>query len=184
MNFLDLLKVRYTSKSFKKDMVPKEKVENIFKSLSLVPSYKDKQSFKALLITDNNIKSLIEKSISDDNSSKKGFLEAPLSIVVVSNTNVSKEYNKDQYYMLDGAIAMYTIMLAAASEGLGSAWIEIENEDNLKNSLDIPKKYKVIGVTPIGYSNDIDIENKYLEDKHIFDNIYENVWKNNSEYTI
>lgn len=182
MNFLSLLKERYTCKSFKEDAVPKDKIRNIFESLSLIPSYKDKHSFNIILITDKNIKSLVEKSISDNNSSKKGFLEAPLSMVVVSNMDVDKTYKEEEYYMLDGAIAMYTIMLAATSEGLGSAWIEVEHEDNLKNALDIPKEYRVIGITPIGYSNDIDVENKHIEETDKFKNLHENAWNNIIEH--
>lgn len=178
MDFFDLLKLRYSTKSFKGDVVRREKIEKIFELVSLSPSYKDGLNFKLLLITDVNVKALVEDSIANDNSAKNGFKEAPLAVVVVVDTEVDDYYRENKYYMLDGAIAMYNLLLSASNEGLGSCWIETVEEEHLKNSLDIPERYKVIGITPIGYANDKDIEHKKIDTSLIHEIAYENVWKN------
>lgn len=186
MDFLSLLKSRHSIKDYKDEIVPKEKIKNIFESITLSPSYKNLQNFKAILINDINIKEKIEKVIPDNNSAKKGFIEAPLSIVVAVQKDVNKEYNDNRYYMLDGAIVMYNILLSATSENLGSCWIEVENEKEFKSILNIPENYKVIGLTPIGYHQrpvGYIKEDPYIIDKkNILDVSYENTWDNNISY--
>ncbi|KMT22600.1 nitroreductase family protein [Clostridium cylindrosporum] len=185
MDFLTLLKSRHSVKSFKDQDVPKEKIQSILESVTLCPSYRNLQSFKVLLITDSNVKGMIEAIIPEDNRGKKGFVEAPFSVVVVADAGASEDQRENKYYMFDGAIVMYNILLAATNEELGSCWIEVENEDELKNALDIPKKYKVIGISPIGYAEDPtgDNGNTDLIDKKSIEEVsYENVWKNELSY--
>ena len=186
MEFLSLLKARHSIKSYKDEIVPKEKIKNIFESIKLSPSYRNLQSFKAILINDISVKEKLEKAVPDSNSAKKGFIEAPLSIVVTVQKDVDKEYNDNRYYMLDGAIVMYNILLSATSENLGSCWIEIENEEEFKSILNIPENYKVIGLTPIGYHErpiGYIKEDPYIIDKKSISDIsYENTWENNISY--
>lgn len=186
MDFLSLLKSRHSVKSFKDEIVPGDKVKAILDMVTLSPSFKNLQSYKLILISDNTTKENIEKIIPDDNSAKKGFIEAPLSIVVTAREDVSSYYEDNQFYMLDGAIAMYTLLLAATSEGLGSCWIEVINEDALRSALDIPSNYRVIGLTPIGYTQNsigyIKPSSGMIDKKSISDISYENLWNKQIDY--
>ena len=54
-------------------------------------------------------------------------------------------------YAVDLAIAMEQVVLAATNEGLGTCWIGAFSQDGVRKVLDIPVKYKVVTVMPIGY---------------------------------
>ena len=53
---------------------------------------------------------------------------------------------------MDFGICFEHVILAAAAEGLATCWIGWFSEENVKEVLKIPKKYKVLGITPLGYS--------------------------------
>ncbi|MEF9953316.1 MAG: nitroreductase family protein [Clostridium sp.] len=186
MDFLSLLKSRHSIKSFKDEIVPRDKIKAMLDLVTLSPSYKNLQSFKLILITDNKIKAKIENIIPDDNSAKKGFVEAPISIVVTSRTDVCEYYEDNEFYMLDGAVAMFNLLLAATNEGLGSCWIEIIAEDALRGILNIPSNYRVIGLTPIGFTQNpigyIKPESDIIDKKNISDMSYENLWNKQIDY--
>lgn len=56
------------------------------------------------------------------------------------------------YWIVDAAIAMQNIVLAATELGLGTCWIGAFDEGKLRKTLDIPKDYKIVAMTPIGYA--------------------------------
>ena len=43
------------------------------------------------------------------------------------------------------------MILAATEEGLGTCWIGAYKEDEVKEVLNIPDRYRVVGLTPLGY---------------------------------
>jgi nitroreductase len=59
--------------------------------------------------------------------------------------------NKLKYFTVDFGICFEHLILAAAAENLATCWIGWFNEDEIKKILEIPEKYRVIGLTPLGY---------------------------------
>ncbi len=55
---------------------------------------------------------------------------------------------------MDAAIAMQNIVLVATELGLGTCWIGAFDEGKLRKALNIPKDYKIVAMTPIGYANE------------------------------
>jgi nitroreductase len=53
------------------------------------------------------------------------------------------------YYLVDVAISMEHLVLAATDLGLGTCWIGGFDEAKVKQVLDIPEKIKVVALTPI-----------------------------------
>jgi len=70
---------------------------------------------------------------------------------IISEKDSGTNSNGLKYFSVDFGICFEHIMLAATAEGLGSCWIGWFDEDKVKSILEIPKKYRVIGLTPIGY---------------------------------
>ncbi|MHA2473635.1 MAG: nitroreductase family protein, partial [Promethearchaeota archaeon] len=52
----------------------------------------------------------------------------------------------------DFGICFEHLILAATAEGLATCWIGWFNERKLKEALEIPDEYRVMGLTPLGYS--------------------------------
>ena len=72
-------------------------------------------------------------------------------IGVISKAGSGVNKSGEKYYGVDFGICFEHLILAATAEGLATCWIGWFNEVKLKKILKIPKKYKVIGLTPLGY---------------------------------
>jgi len=81
-----------------------------------------------------------------------------------------------EFYLVDSAIAMEHLVLAATNEGYGTCWIASIDENKVKQILDIPQNYRVVAMTPIGEvgsypSHD---NNKTQDQNHVFLNSWNN----------
>ncbi|MHA1618162.1 MAG: nitroreductase family protein, partial [Promethearchaeota archaeon] len=85
--------------------------------------------------------------------------------------------NKLEYYTVDAAIVMQSMILAATNEGLGTCWIGWFDEPEVKSVLSIPESYSVIGITPLGYpaSQPSPKDRKKIEEI-CFSNAFGNKW--------
>ena len=83
---------------------------------------------------------------------KTKFIEAPMFITgVIAESGSGTNVNGLKYYSVDFGICFEHLILAATAEGLATCWIGYFNEDKVKQILEVPKKYRVIGLTPLGY---------------------------------
>ena len=72
-------------------------------------------------------------------------------IVACGNPQQSgSRFDKD-YYLVDVAIAMQNLVLAATALGLGTCWIGAFDENKLRLLLHIPENYRIVAITPLGY---------------------------------
>ena len=53
--------------------------------------------------------------------------------------------------VMDVSIAFTQLILAAWAEGLGTCWIGLFDNDEIKKMLNIPPEVNVVAVTPLGY---------------------------------
>ena len=58
----------------------------------------------------------------------------------------------EEYWKVDVAIAMQTMVLVAHELGLGTCWIAAFKEDKVKEALGIPEEVRVLAMTPLGYA--------------------------------
>ncbi len=64
--------------------------------------------------------------------------------------------------MIDVAIAMQNMVLAATGEGLGTCWVGSFDENEVKGLLKIPENYSVIALLAVGYPREkLDLEGKF-----------------------
>lgn len=52
---------------------------------------------------------------------------------------------------VDASIVCTHMMLEAADLGLGSCWVGMFNEDEVKTALDLPQQVRVRALLPVGY---------------------------------
>jgi nitroreductase len=87
----------------------------------------------------------------EDNPGKKALAQAPVLIVVCADPNESGHEEGKDYYLADAAIAFEHLCLAATALDLGTCWMGLFDERRLKDVLAIPDRFRVVGVTPLGY---------------------------------
>ena len=148
MDFYEVVRNRRSYRIYKPDMPEKEKIEKILEAARLAPTWANMQGVNYIVVKEpENV-----KAVWNAVGQLKKFAEAPLFIVgVISEKSSGTNSNGEKYYGVDFGICFEHLILAATAEGLGTCWIGWFNEEKVKEVLNIPKKYRVLGLTPIGY---------------------------------
>ena len=174
MDFYDVIDKRCSVHLYKEDIIPNEKINKILEAAMKAPSWKNKTSYKIIVVDDKSIKVKLSEAINNkDNKASRAIEMAPIAIVVVGNKDLSGVVDGKEYYLVDGAIAMEHLILAATEEKLGTCWIGAMNEEIIKRTLCIPEEFNVIGMTPIGIPDESIM---HYEKKSIDEYIYKNQW--------
>ncbi|MBD3229296.1 MAG: nitroreductase [Candidatus Lokiarchaeota archaeon] len=150
MDFYEVIKNRRSYRFYESKMPEKEKVEKILNAARLAPTWANFQGVNYIIVQDSDTVNKIWKAIGQRNK----FETAPMFIVgIISPSDSGKNMNGEKYYGVDFGICFEHLILAATAEGLGSCWIGWFDEEKIKEILEIPDKYKVMGLTPLGYPN-------------------------------
>ncbi|MFX1317055.1 MAG: nitroreductase family protein [Promethearchaeota archaeon] len=153
LSILDIIKSRRSTRRFKTDMVPDEDLDAVLEAARWAPSGDNKQPWKFIVI--KNKETMIKIA---ELSPLKGFHKfirnGPILIAILVNSKKSK------WAVLDGAICAQNLMLEAWARGLGtcfSSWYPTMPSyviDKVNELLNIPEKWIIITLTPLGYPID------------------------------
>lgn len=151
MDFMELLASRYSVRDFLPDPIPDEVLNEILEAGRLAPSSQNRQPWRYVVIKDPaQIKKL---------SLNSGLLglsnlfirKAPCLIAACADSSRGLRLNSHEYYLVDVAISVQQMVLAAWNRGVGSCWMAAYNEKTLKKFLDLPKSWRVVALLPFGY---------------------------------
>lgn len=148
MEFTDVVKLRRSVRKFRTQEVENEKIEQILECARLAPSWANKQCWSFVIVKNKEKIKLLSKAAGVVNIWLK---KAPIIIVACGDPRLSGIRNGIEYFIVDVAIAMEHLILAAADLGLGSCWIGAFDEDRIKEVLEIPNNIRVVAITPFGY---------------------------------
>ncbi|MFH1101408.1 MAG: nitroreductase family protein [Methanobacteriota archaeon] len=147
MEFRDVVKERTSIRSFSDQKVEPEKFEYVLECARLAPSWANKQCWRFLVVTETEtIQELAKTSIIN-----RWLKNAPILIVACGDPSESGDQNDIDYYLVDVAIAMEHLVLAATDAGLGTCWIGGFDEQKVKEILGLPKRMRVVALSPLGY---------------------------------
>ena len=128
----------------------KEKLGKVLEAARLSPSACNNQPWRFIAVTDKEMR---EKLFSAYNH--EWFVKAPVIIVACSIPSEAwSRLDKEEYWKIDTAIAMQSLVLVAHDLGLGTCWIGAFNETKVKEVLSIPKEVRVVAMTPLGYPSE------------------------------
>lgn len=140
---IDAITKRRSVREYKNDDVPQELIEQIVKAGQFAPSANCNMAVEFIVVRNQETKNKIFKIIGQD------FVKnAPVLIIPATDKT------KTVCPVEDLSVASENMFLQATTLGLGTVWktIQGENEENIiKELLDIPDKFKIINVIPVGY---------------------------------
>lgn len=148
MEFMEVIKTRHSVRAYENREVDEEKFERILECARLAPSARNSQCWNFIVVKD---KGTIERLSEACGLLNPWLKKAPAVIIGCANPDTSVSRNGMDYYLVDLAIAMEHLVLAATDQGLGTCWIAGFSEEKVKEALEIPKEVKVVAMTPIGY---------------------------------
>ncbi len=150
MEFYDLIKQRYSVRSYKSQPVEEDKLQRILEAANMAPTAANRQSFQLIVIHTSGKEEQLLKVYP-----KPWFAQAPLVICAcgIPRENWVRKDGKN-YNDVDVAIVLDHLILAAANEGLGTCWIGAFDPEAACPVFGLPEGVEPIALTPIGYPDD------------------------------
>lgn len=148
MDFYDVVKNRKSVRRYKPEKVPGDALARIMEAARLAPSWANKQCWRYVIVDDPGLITRITPATA------QGF-GAPMMIVLCADPSESGHREGKDYYLVDAAISMEHLVLAAAAEGLGTCWVAGRLEEAaIKQALGVPDQLRVVAITPLGFPSE------------------------------
>ncbi len=151
METTETIFTRHSIRSFTLDPIPPEILNDILEAGRLAPSAQNRQPWRFIVIQGTEkVKSL---SVNCGLIGLSNFFirSAPCVIIACADTKKAMTINNQDYYLVDTAIAFQQMMLMAWNHGIGSCWLGAFSEKKIKAWLDLPKSWRIVGLSPFGY---------------------------------
>lgn len=161
----DAIQKRHSVRSYLPDQIPHDTLRKLMEAARLAPSAANLQPWHFVVVTDPTKR----RQLSKGRLFSHFLSESP--IVVVGCT---KRWPSTRWHVVDTAIAMENIVLAATGEGLGTCWIGDFDEQRVKELLGIPNEFDVVALLALGYPREgrdlvSEVEKRIMKRKQIND---------------
>ena len=148
MEFLDLVKQRYSCRSYKPEGVEQEKLNYILECVRLAPSAVNRQPWRFHIICDESDRAKIQQCYDRD-----WFKSAPMYIIAsVLHDEEWVRFDGKHHGDIDIAIAVEHLCLAATEQGLATCWVCNFDAAQCKVLFDLPEAEEPAVVIPLGYA--------------------------------
>lgn len=163
MNLLELIKNRYSVRSYSQQLVEKEKIDYLLEVARLAPSAVNKQPWRFIVVQSDEKKCALHSCYDRD-----WFKEAPLYIVIcgVHTESWKRGLDNKDHCDIDVAIATEHIVLAAKELGLGTCWVCNFDASKCAKILQLNQDEEAIVILPIGYAKEDTIVEKKRKNKN------------------
>jgi nitroreductase len=145
-----VIEKRSSIRAYKDKPVPEEKLLKVLEAARLAPSGRNSQAWKFVVVRDNELRQALGRAT----GGQPHVHMAPVIIAAVATEPESIMPCGILAYPVDLAIAIDHMTLAAVDLGLGTCWIGAFSQDEVKNTLGVPEKLKVVSLLTLGYPNE------------------------------
>ena len=158
METIDIIHKRRSIRKFKNSPILDTDIKTILSAGMTAPSAMNKQPWRFIIITDENIK----KEITKISKYAQMVVESPLSILVCAD----KEESFGDYWKIDCSACIQNMLLSSCALNIGSVWTGIDNErlESFSKLFNLPENIVPHSLVIFGYS-DIPFEKKDYYDK-------------------
>ena len=147
MDFYELVRTRYSVRSYKRDMIDDGTLDAILEAGRVAPTACNNQPQKIFVVRSE------EKLLRLKEACRYTF-DAPVVMVVAYDRERDWKNRRMPGYSsgeTDAAIVLTHMMLAAWEKGVGSCWVGAFSEDKIKQALSLPEGLRVTALMPMGY---------------------------------
>lgn len=141
MEVFEAIRLRSSVRAYDARPVPEDVLNRVLEAGRIAPSASNYQPWHFIVVRDPEKR----KALTDGRYAK--FLtQSPVVMVGLGDKQRSPEW-----HVVDTAIALQQMVIAATAEGLGTCWIGSFYEDRVKAALDVPERYAVVAMIAMGY---------------------------------
>jgi nitroreductase len=145
MDVFEAVQKRHSVRAYRPTPIPEEKLKRILESARLAPSAGNIQPWYFVVVKDREKRETLAKG----GRYARFLAESPTVIVGCGDQKTSPNW-----YVVDVAIALQTMVLTATAEGLGTCWIGSFSEEKVKSLLNIPDRFRVVALIAMGYQRE------------------------------
>lgn len=151
MEFFQLVQERYSVRSYRSQPVEEEKLQLVLQAARLAPTAANKQPFQIVVIHTAGREAELKRLYNRD-----WFVQAPLVIALCAlpEQGWTRRQDGKNYAVVDAAIVMDHLVLAATDLGLGTCWIAAFDPAAAREVLGLPAGVELVALTPLGYPAD------------------------------
>lgn len=147
MDFLKLVRARYSVRQYQNRPVEPEKVEQLLEAAQAAPTAANRQPVRLLVV-----------ETPDGRRRLAGAAElygAPLAVVVCADRSRAwkRPFDGKQTTDIDASILTDHMMLAASALGLGSVWICYFQPEAVKAAFGLPEHLEPVNILAVGYAD-------------------------------
>ena len=160
MDFLELVKNRYSCRSFSEREVEQEKLDLILEAGRVAPTARNIQPQRILVLTDKTELAKLGKC------TKYGW-NAPVIMIICYDKNVVHKRQSDgmDFGFMDASIVTTQMMLEIQNLGLGTTWIGAFDPTKVCEVYNLPKNYVPVAILPVGYPSEDAHPSTFHEDR-------------------
>ncbi|MGC9065516.1 MAG: nitroreductase family protein [Candidatus Ratteibacteria bacterium] len=152
MEFYHVIKTRRSIRKYLGKEIDEDVLTRVLDAARIAPSGNNRQPWKFIVVKDVERKKTLAKLCHN-----QSFIAHAPVVIVACGKNI--HYNRGEWMgdysvIVDVAIAVDHLTLAARAEGLGTCWIGSFNNTEIKKYLEIPEEVNVVALTPLGYPED------------------------------
>ncbi|MEY8351856.1 nitroreductase family protein [Lachnospiraceae bacterium 54-53] len=146
MEFLQLVKNRYSVRKFSSRKVEREKLDLILEAGRVAPTAVNYQP-QRILVLDS------EENLAKLKSCTPYHFHAPLALLVCYDSTVSwkRSYDNEDMGAVDAGIVTTQMMLQIAESGLGTTWVGHFDPAGIRTAFELPEYLVPVALLPIGY---------------------------------
>jgi nitroreductase len=153
---------RRSVRKYKNVPVEEKKVEAVLQSARLAPSGSNRQPWQFILVSDPDLR----RALTEASNNQSWMMGAPVFIACIADIRARLEGGGDLYLdenspdwelkrvIRDTAVAIGYLMLEATHQGLGTCWIGMFSQKEIRPILDIPEDKFVLGIVTLGYADE------------------------------
>jgi nitroreductase len=139
MEVFDTIMDRRSIRTYKRERIPKDKLEKLLETARFAPSAANRQNWKFIIVENEQIKNQLVSACNN-----QAFVGTASHVIAGIGDPTQK------WHQVDLAIALEHIVLEAVELGLGTCWIGAFNEEDVKKILKIPQDRKVVALLTVG----------------------------------
>ena len=147
MNVHDAIRARSSVREYLPTPVSDEKLAKILEAARLAPSSSNRQQWRFIVVRDEDRRRRLAHAAHD----QMWIAEAPIIIAAIGAEPHSIMTCGLPRYAVDVSIAITHMMLAAVQEGLGTCWIGMFSQNEVREILHVTDDSVVVTIMPLGY---------------------------------
>ena len=147
MEFEDIIRKRTSVRKFSERRLEQEKLDKILEAGRLAPTAKNSQPIKIYVVKSEDGITKIDKA---------SRCRYGASTVLIICGNKEEAYHKGDYttYEMDSCIVATHMMLEATNIGVDNIWVELFDENVLREEFNIPTEFTPVCLLPLGYKTE------------------------------